>query len=68
MGSNDRVERDAKIYARRIEGLTLRAIGVEFGLSVGRVREIALAMERQARWRGYAIDVDGINNDEGRPS
>jgi hypothetical protein len=68
MDSNDRAERDAKIYARRVEGLTLKAIGLEFGLCPARVREIAMAMERQAKWRQYAIGVDGINNDESRPS
>ena len=35
--SNGRAERDAKIYARRIEGLTCKAIANEFGLSKARV-------------------------------
>jgi hypothetical protein len=69
MDSKDREERDAKIYARRIEGRTLKAIGLEFGLCPARVREIAMAMARQAKWREYAIGhQDGINNDESRPS
>ena len=44
-------DRNAKIYARRCGGLTLRAISREFQLSVETVREIAKRMERKARWR-----------------
>jgi len=56
-----RAERDAKIYARRIEGFTFREIAREFGLSVARVREIAIAMERKAKWRARAVRLGGID-------
>jgi Mor family transcriptional regulator len=59
--SNGRAERDAKIYARRIEGFTLRAIASEFKLSVERVREIAKRMERKAKWRERTIRLGGTN-------
>jgi hypothetical protein len=55
-----------KIYARRMEGFTLKAIGLKFGLSPARVREIAMGLARKAKWREYAIGLDGINN-EGPP-
>jgi hypothetical protein len=61
MDSDGRAERDAKIYARRIEGFTLRAIASEFKLSVERVREIAKRMERKAKWRDRAIRLGGTN-------
>ena len=61
MDSNGRAERDAQIYARRIEGFTLRAIASEFKLSVERVREIAKRMERKAKWRERAIRLGGVN-------
>jgi hypothetical protein len=61
MDSDSRAERDAKIYARRIEGFTFRAIAREFGLSVAWVREIAMAMERKAKWRERAIRLGGVN-------
>jgi hypothetical protein len=64
MERNDRAERDAKIYARRIEGLTLKAIGLEFGLSIARVREIAKDLERQAKWRERIM----LGGNEGRTS
>ena len=51
MDSKDQAERDEKIYARRIEGLTLKAIAQEFGLSIPRVWEIAKDLERQSKWR-----------------
>jgi transposase len=51
MDSDGRAERDAKIYARRIEGFTCKAIAREFGLSKARVSEIATHMERKAGWR-----------------
>jgi Mor family transcriptional regulator len=51
MDSTDRAKRDAKIYARRIEGFTYEAIAREFGLSKPRVWEIAKDLERQAKWR-----------------
>jgi DNA-directed RNA polymerase specialized sigma24 family protein len=61
MDSDSRAERDSKIYARRIEGFTLKAIANEFGLSVTRVRDIAMRMERKAGWRKRAIRLGGIN-------
>jgi hypothetical protein len=51
MDSNAMAERDAKIYARRIEGVTCKAIAREFGLSKVRVWEIARHMERKAEFR-----------------
>jgi hypothetical protein len=47
----DKVERNAKIHTLRLEGLTLTAIGHEFGLNKSTVSEIARRMERRARWR-----------------
>jgi DNA-binding CsgD family transcriptional regulator len=61
MDSDSRAERDAKIYARRIEGLTCKAIAREFGLSPARVWEIAMHMERKAKWRERAIRLGWIN-------
>jgi Mor family transcriptional regulator len=61
MDSNGRAERDAKIYARRIEGFTLRAIAREFKLAVETMRVIAKRMERKAKWRERAIRLGGIN-------
>lgn len=52
MDSDGKAERNAKIYARRIEGFTLRAIAREFELAVETVRGIAKCMERKAKWRG----------------
>jgi hypothetical protein len=46
-----RAERDAQIYARRIEGFTLRAMAREFKLAVETVRVITKRMERKAEWR-----------------
>jgi Mor family transcriptional regulator len=51
MDSNAMAERDAKIYARRIEGVTCKAIAREFGLSKVRVWEIVRHMERKAKFR-----------------
>jgi hypothetical protein len=51
MDSNAMAERDAKIYARRIEGFSCKAIANEFGLSKVRVWEIAKHMARKAKWR-----------------
>jgi hypothetical protein len=51
MDINGRTERDAKIYARRIEGFTCKTIAREFGLSPARVWEIAMHMARKAKWR-----------------
>jgi hypothetical protein len=56
-----RAERDAKIYARRIEGFTLRAIAREFNLAVETVRVIIKRMERKAEWRARAFRLGGIN-------
>jgi hypothetical protein len=61
MDSNGRAERDAKIYARRIEGFTLRAIASEFKLSVERVREIAKRMERKAKWCERGVRLGDSN-------
>jgi Mor family transcriptional regulator len=61
MDSNGRAERDAKIYARRIEGFTLRAIAREFNLAVETVRRIAKRMEHKAKWRERAIRLGGTN-------
>jgi hypothetical protein len=61
MDSDSRAERDSKIYARRIEGFTLKAIANEFGLSVTRVRDIAIYMERKAGWRKRAIRLGDTN-------
>jgi hypothetical protein len=36
----EKVTRNAAVVARRAEGLTLRAVGLEFGISQGRVRQI----------------------------
>jgi transposase len=57
----DRVERDAKIYARRIEGLTLRAIANEFKLTRETVRLITRRMERKANWRERGLRLGGVN-------
>jgi Mor family transcriptional regulator len=61
MDGDGKAERNAKIYARRIEGFTLRAIAREFKLSVERVREIAKHMERKAKWRARAVSLGGTN-------
>ena len=54
-----KAERDAKIYAQRKEGLSLRAIAREFQLSVETVREVARRAERKARGRAYAAQRRG---------
>jgi DNA-binding CsgD family transcriptional regulator len=54
MDSDGKAERNAKIYARRIEGFTLRAIAREFELAVETVRGIAKRMERKTKWRVLA--------------
>jgi Mor family transcriptional regulator len=61
MDSDGRAERDAKIYARRIEGFTLREIAREFKLSVERVRVIARRMEHKAKWRERGVRLGGVN-------
>jgi len=45
----EKVTRNAAVVARRAEGLTLRAVGLEFGISQGRVRQII----RRAQMRAY---------------
>ena len=46
-----KAERDARIYARRSDGLTLAAIGREFGLSTETVRIVVKQMKLKAWWR-----------------
>ena len=57
-----RAERDDDIYARRIEGHTLAAIGREFNLTKETIRGIALRMERKAKWHEIAANAwrDGL--------
>jgi DNA-directed RNA polymerase specialized sigma24 family protein len=62
MDSKDHAQRDAKIYARRIEGFTYEAIAREFGLSKPRVWEIARALERQAKWCERQLTLQGTVN------
>jgi lambda repressor-like predicted transcriptional regulator len=50
MGHLGNAERDAEIYARRKDGLTLAAIGREFGLSPETVRIIVKKMKLKAWW------------------
>jgi transposase len=50
MQAIDKAERNAAIHARRLEGMSLGAIGHEFGLNKSTVSEIARRMERKARW------------------
>jgi len=45
----EKVTRNAAVVARRAEGLTLRAVGLEFGISQGRVQQII----RRAQMRAY---------------
>lgn len=42
-------ERNAKIYQRRLDGLTLRAIGLEFQISKERVRQLIAIHKRRKR-------------------
>jgi hypothetical protein len=49
--SNGNVERDARIYARWNEGLSLAAIGREIKESHETVRLAVRLMERKAMWR-----------------
>ena len=48
--SGDKAERDARMHARRCEGLTLAAIAREFGLSPETVRLTVRLVERKAKW------------------
>jgi hypothetical protein len=50
-------DRNAKIYERRSDGLTLAALSHEFELSKETVREIARRMERKAKWRSAQQSV-----------
>ena len=61
MDSTGRAERDAKIYARRIEGFSLRSIAREFKLAVETVRIIGKRMERKAKWHEYTWGVEPID-------
>jgi len=49
--NDGKAERDAEIFARRNDGLTLEAIGLEFGLTKETVRLAVRRMERKAMWR-----------------
>ena len=52
MGEPDgKAERDAEIFARRNDGLTLAEIGLEFGLTKETVRLTVRRMDRKAMWR-----------------
>ena len=53
MNLNSKTERNAKIYARRVDGLTLPAISREFNLDRETVREVIRCMKRKAEWREY---------------
>jgi hypothetical protein len=61
MDSDGMAALSAEIYARRIQGFSLRAIAREFKVSVARVREIAMDMERKAKWRARAVSHGGSN-------
>ena len=47
----DKEDRDAQIYSRRKDGLTLAAIGLEFRLSKESVRTVVKQMRLKAWWR-----------------
>ena len=53
MDFDGKAERNARIYARRVDGLTLTAISREFNLASETVREIIRCMRRKAEWREY---------------
>ena len=59
MDCNSRAERNARIYARRLDGLTLAAIAHEFNLAIETVRDITRRMERKARWRKCTAQLRG---------
>jgi hypothetical protein len=46
-----RAERDAEMFARRNDGLTFAAIGLEFGVTKETVRLAVRRMDRKAMWR-----------------
>jgi DNA-binding CsgD family transcriptional regulator len=48
--TQSKAERNARIYARRIEGRSFAVIGREFGLSPETIRLTVRCMERKARW------------------
>jgi hypothetical protein len=59
--TQSKAERNARIYARRIEGRSFAVIGREFGLSPETIRLTVRLMERKARWReicGACVQVD----------
>jgi transposase len=62
MDRNSRAERNAKIYARRIDGMTLAAIAHEFDLAIETIREITKRMERKAKGLKYAAQRRGEDN------
>jgi hypothetical protein len=59
MDRDSRAERDAKIYACRIDGMPLAAIARQFNLATETVREITRRMERKARWLKYIAQLRG---------
>jgi hypothetical protein len=61
MDLNGKAERNAKIYARRVDGLTLPAISREFNLARETVREIIRCMQRKAEWREYDAKLRAKN-------
>jgi hypothetical protein len=66
-----REARDAKIAARRAEGLSFEEIGQDIGLSRERVRQVAVQLERKAarnariraRWAGVFASRAGNEGD-----
>jgi hypothetical protein len=62
MDFNRKAERNAKIYARRVDGLTLPAISREFNLARETVREIIRCMQRKALWREYDAKLRAKDN------
>ena len=59
MDRDSRAERDAKIYACRIDGMPLAAIARRFNLASETVREITRRMERKATWLKYTAQLRG---------
>jgi hypothetical protein len=48
----DKAERDARIVARRNDGISFAAIGSEFNLTFGTVRIVVKQMKLKAWWCG----------------